>query len=275
MTNKKMTTQLEQITPAIASEILAKNEKNRRVDDNTVALYAAEMSKGNWKTTSQSISIDWNGNLINGQHRLKAIIKSGVTVTMSVTRNEDPDNFKTMDTLKVRSTGTMFDIAGIANATNIACIIKYEYLINKSGYITSAGNAEAKITATDELDVYNSKPEYYQNVHNKAGAWYSKLGHLLSLGYLGAYYIVFSKKNEKKAESFFEKLVTGLNIDSVHDPVYVLRNKLITNAGATTKYSKKYINAFIIKAWNLHVAGKMCKILKHSDTDEFPKILSK
>ena len=45
---------------------------------------ADDMRAGRFVVTHQAIAFDAKGNLIDGQHRLRAVIMSGVTVTMQV-----------------------------------------------------------------------------------------------------------------------------------------------------------------------------------------------
>lgn len=48
---------------------------------------AKDMREGHWDTTHQGIAIASDGTLVDGQHRLLAIVESGVTVRMNVTFN--------------------------------------------------------------------------------------------------------------------------------------------------------------------------------------------
>lgn len=75
------------ITPDIAEEFLGKNNDNRKMRKLVVQTYAKDMSEGRWEFTHQGIAFDCNGNLIDGQHRLAAIIESGMPQNMIVTRN--------------------------------------------------------------------------------------------------------------------------------------------------------------------------------------------
>lgn len=73
------------ISPDMASRLLANNPSNRNVSQERVCQYATDMLVGEWNVTGQGISICEDGHLLDGQHRLYAIIKSGVTVPMLVT----------------------------------------------------------------------------------------------------------------------------------------------------------------------------------------------
>ncbi len=51
------------------------------------------MREGHWDTTHQGIAIASDGTLVDGQHRLLAIVESGVTVRMNVTFNKTWQEF--------------------------------------------------------------------------------------------------------------------------------------------------------------------------------------
>lgn len=78
-------TEIVDVTPDIARSFLTKNTANYRVYRPRIAQkYADDMINGRWKTNGESICFNEKGQLVDGQHRLNAIIMSGVTVQMVV-----------------------------------------------------------------------------------------------------------------------------------------------------------------------------------------------
>jgi hypothetical protein len=73
------------ITPAMAGDWLRNNFRNRPVSDDVVKSYARDMLAGCWIATHQGIAFNDRDELIDGQHRLLAIVASGATVRMMVT----------------------------------------------------------------------------------------------------------------------------------------------------------------------------------------------
>jgi hypothetical protein len=65
------------VTLEIAAQWLDRNPQNRRIVQSRVSFYAAQMQAGSWKLTHQGIAFDEYGNLVDGQHRLYAVILSG------------------------------------------------------------------------------------------------------------------------------------------------------------------------------------------------------
>lgn len=78
----------ELITPEIAETLLKVNAGNRKISPKTMRAYAQDISTGNWdEAVGTAISIDENGRLVDGQHRLAAISAAGVGIHTWVCRN--------------------------------------------------------------------------------------------------------------------------------------------------------------------------------------------
>lgn len=123
--SKKPTREEIDITPKMAEEWLARNKANRKIWMARVESYAAAMSGKRWRVTHQGIAFDRQGNLIDGQHRLTAIIKAGVTVRMLVTFGADFDDMMVCDqngTRKPKDTLTIYN--GRKNAGLRAAVIR-------------------------------------------------------------------------------------------------------------------------------------------------------
>lgn len=93
-----MNTQIETITPQIASEYLMHNvQNNRSLRRKHIETLASDMASGAFRCTHQGIAFDDKGNLIDGQHRLNAILLANVPVRMMVTRGVPTDIINTVD----------------------------------------------------------------------------------------------------------------------------------------------------------------------------------
>lgn len=97
------TTEWADVTPKLAEEWLKRNVNNRKLDRSLVARLAADFSSGHYTQTHQGAAFDTDGNLVDGQHRLHAIVASGVTVRMLVTRGLKPEARAKIDTGNARS----------------------------------------------------------------------------------------------------------------------------------------------------------------------------
>ena len=84
--NSDERTEWVMVTPDVAKRLLGINyEEQRNVQPSRVEVYARDMAEGHWNSQSQSpIRISSDGQVIDGQHRLLAVIKSGVSVPMEI-----------------------------------------------------------------------------------------------------------------------------------------------------------------------------------------------
>jgi hypothetical protein len=129
-----MNTTLKTITPEWAENILKNhNPKNRIVNDAFVARLARDIKAGAFVTTHQGIAFDTDGNLLDGQHRLAAIVFAKKSVDMLVTTGIDPSHkfngtsintFEVIDSGNKRGTGSMLQMAGFINANRLAACVR-------------------------------------------------------------------------------------------------------------------------------------------------------
>lgn len=85
MAGKELRTERVRITPDLAKKWLLQNtDSNRNISDRTVEAYATEMKAGRWVLTHQGIAFNLTGELVDGQHRLHAIVLADVAVDMIV-----------------------------------------------------------------------------------------------------------------------------------------------------------------------------------------------
>ena len=84
MTAKSPTCQIMTVTPDLAEQWLKANTSNRKPRKDAIRRYARDMAAGRWLFNPQPVSFGTDGTIIDGQHRLMAIVSSGATVTLTV-----------------------------------------------------------------------------------------------------------------------------------------------------------------------------------------------
>lgn len=93
-----------EVTPEIARRLIeTSNRDNRKIKPNVVKKYAKIMSNGHWKFSPETISISKSGRLLNGQHRMLAVIESGVTCRFLFATGFDDEVFSVLDRGAVRT----------------------------------------------------------------------------------------------------------------------------------------------------------------------------
>lgn len=92
-----ITVRILRIGPAEARALLKANQDNRALRQGRVNYYAKVMSQGGWRLTHQGIAFSSKGIGIDLQHRLEAVIVSGVTIDLMVTEGLDQSAFEAID----------------------------------------------------------------------------------------------------------------------------------------------------------------------------------
>lgn len=126
-----MKTKIELITPAWAIEKLENhNPRNRNMSEKTAQSYATDMRNGRWVLNHQGLAFDTNGDLLDGQHRLWAVVLADKPVEMMVSydvpvmENKNGVELSAMDTIdrgRPRNNGTQMQLChGIKNGAKVA-----------------------------------------------------------------------------------------------------------------------------------------------------------
>lgn len=257
---------VEQITPTIAATYLASNtDANRRIRKAVVNRYCERLSRG-WKMTGDTIKFDATGRMIDGQHRLNAIIKSGITMETVVIRGLEPAVFVAIDTGSGRTIGNVLYIAGIAEHHEgmLASAIN-------TVYYQGLGLARFKGMDSDQaFEWIEQNPDLVDWVKKVIDlptfsvyrAWAAQLAAVLYLA---------SRANPKMAEAFYEQF--GLEMPA-HKTVQLCRDAVISKR--YNRHPEPKLN-FLIRAWNAYLADEKPaffkvdpKNLKHISIDARP-----
>ncbi len=141
-----MKTEVVLVTPEMAAEWLTRNSSNRPMRRNTVEHYARQMVAGEWQLTHQGICFDAHGSLVDGQHRLTAIVNAGIPVRMLVSA---------MDT-EATAMGLALDIGALRSYSDVLQIPKREIEIARLLFEVAAAGSHYRRTSTSEVAAIHS-----------------------------------------------------------------------------------------------------------------------
>lgn len=285
MEKNKIYTRNVFVTPEYAEKLLQKNVCNRPLTQKTVNWYAHQMSTGQWTISGQTISISDKGTLLDGQHRLAALIKANVCLWFTIAYDVPSDSFINYDSLKSRSPRDAFSIAEIPNYTQIATLISgYNAII--TGQIASLGfgfkldqrgvgvaQTKFKFTNKEMIELYYSNSELFQEVNRYAVSFYNNKK-LFRISQIGAfmYHLINDKMHPKeKVFEFFRQLHTNENV--TNKTIFYLREKLIDDAISQFKMIPRMKYVYLVKTWNAYILGKEFKRFQYSEDDNFIQFL--
>jgi hypothetical protein len=275
-----ITTNIEKITPKIASELLLNNHSaQRNVSLAHVTNLSNQMKSGLWKTNGESIILDGKSNILDGQHRLRAVVMSGVTIDFLIVRGVNPECFTTIDGGMKRSCGQIFTIAGVSDGNNFAAcasgVMNYRRAVNviireKGGGMIKGGSLSTNIRPSPQEVMYEYSAHKIEYDHAVKIA--RKVRHMITIsasGTIAALALIDGNESIEWVTSFWESVATGENLTS-QSPAYHLRERHIANKGARHKFSVNHSILLCAKAWNLYASEKSCKLLRISDERAFP-----
>lgn len=265
------TIQLKEITPEEAHEILSwYNDNNRPLTKGRVATYVQAIESGKWGFNGAPIRFKQDGSLLDGQHRLNAVYKSGVTQKFAIVGGLDDYAFTTMDYGKTRNGADVLYIAekGNSDDPNPKNLVGLTKVINSAlqwveayNIVLSKDKPEALSRATtknyDILDVLkNHRPliesaKYVKSLDlNKKGA--VQLG--LNEGQVAFIHYEISKIDNTLATEFLNQVCRGIGVaeNSVAD---VLRQFLIKNKQEKKSYKEGELLRRVIIAWDRLIKG--------------------
>lgn len=253
----------ELITPEMARRYLEKNPRNRSMRDEVVHIYAQDMINGQWVWNGETIKLTSDDVLVDGQHRLAAIIRANMSIPMLVAHNVPMEAQPTIDTGAKRTAADALRLDGEEYPKVAAAIAKRVLIWNEHN--RKDFPAHQKMVSHQQIlnlvqvdEVLESAVRF---VH----------GHKLpaSKSVLGLAYYMCSPIDSDDAKLFFSGLVTGGNL-SENDPVLVLRNRLQEIRSTHTRRSERYLLAIIIKGWNFHRERQQIKQIRWGEAEPFP-----
>lgn len=253
----QLTSKVETVTPALAEAWLATMQHNRRLSSNTVERLAKMMKEGQWLFDGAPLRFNTKGELVDGQHRLWALIEAKYTADFLVVRNVPDEAFLTMDTGKNRSFADMLsietpglgDVNNVAATTQIAC----RWDLGMRGRQLIAGRA-GTLTNSQLMTYYRQHSEHIINASKlaRAGKLTGIPGRALDL----LAHIALNLDAEDAA-FFFQRLHDGVGLEET-SPILALRNTAQAHRGGRgyhTDLPADVACALVIKAWNAYREG--------------------
>lgn len=231
------------ITPMLAQKLLAGNTGNRPLNRLHVLRLAADMRAGRWKENGDTIRRAGD-RLIDGQHRLSAVVESGCSVSALLVEVED-DVFTTIDQNRRRSAGDTLAVLGESNVQRLAaalCLVD-RYLTGRMLVRVQYTNAEV----SGLLERYPAVRESVRVAHNPR-----RLMHHSSFA---ALHYIFANLDSGAATDFVDFIGATLRL-GVEDPFYVLREQLVRNLTSPAKLRQEHLMGMSIKAWNARRKGE-------------------
>lgn len=247
------TSELVWITPDEALDWLENtNTHNRTVSQIFVDELAKAIRRGEWRVNGDAVRFDRDGILLDGQHRLWAIVQSECPIQSFVVRGLEPEVQQTMDTGRRRSLVDTLHIQGKKVPSSISAAVSVLWRW-ESGIVMGS----RKPTITQGLAVLEANPGLAVAV-TRANQWRKHVP--ISASVLACVFHRASDLNADDASTFFERLASGAELQT-DDPIYVLRRYAQRQQNSRARSPQYVYHAMTIKAWNAWREGRRVQAL--------------
>lgn len=247
---------IETITPETAAAMLAQNTINRNLRPLRINRYANDMKAGAWHIGNDAIAIASDGTMLNGQHRLLAVVQSGVAVDFLILRNAAKESMSAMDTGAVRTSADYFGKAGLdeTNSGLLTSTIK-QLILFETGNITRDRSGQ-EITNHAMKEWLDANPEVRASV--AAGQKFSSGSRRVetSARTLAIVHFMITKRNSvTMADVFFKQVSTRVG-EPDGSPVHAIDSRLRRMRDNRQNADVKVLVAFLIRGWNAYAEGR-------------------
>lgn len=247
------------VTPEIAKNWLESNTNNRNIRKVHLQNLVDDMQNDRWLYNGESIKFDVEGNLIDGQHRLFAVMLSGCSLPMLVVVNLPTLAQQTVDIGRARTTSDMAQLQGVKSSTvtaaSAAIVLRYK---NYPDIQWTNSNMPTKTTI---INFITDNQERFEGVAAQSQAAYKNFG-IRETVYSAFSFMVQDSPNYKFFYRFHNDLLAGSDL-RIGDARLTLRNQIMRSVGQRkTAWGQQEQFALTIKTWNAYITGKSLKLLK-------------
>jgi len=236
-----------EINPAQAAELLTRNTHNRKIRHGVVEKYVREIKNGEWFPSASGIGFDGTGTLVDGQHRLKAIVDSNTSATLCCVIGLPRAVQEKVDRQAKRSLVDCFTLSGLvtAGAPEVSlgtCLARIVLggTVGRNVDIADVDVKEALSNHRPAIDfvLFNMRPAIGTKGLARAGV----LAALVNA----------TEINKTKTLSFIEKFLSGENMTNDNPPMRLRKYFLsITgyHSGGSAQMDDYERSCYALKAW--------------------------
>lgn len=249
------------VTPAMAAYWLEHlNKGNRHLSAIVAGRYAEAMKAGRWKLTHQAIAFDSEGHILDGQHRLQAVVMADMPMQFWVIPNGDRDTFAVLDVGRRRQAGHLIDHP---HRNMIAAAARYVGAID--GTLTTgvtSGVLAGRVSNDRVIEVVEMWPEL-KDLAGIASSCY-KAGRISGSPHLAVLAQASRTQYRDRIPEWATGIIDGIGLNAT-DPRLHLRNRFMrekTARWSSSEAQRVLAYGLIVTTWNYWATGRPMSVLK-------------
>lgn len=236
------------VTPELATEWLRRNTRNRPIRQARVNMIVRAMRAGQFQYNGDTIRFDHTGSLLDGQHRLTAVVESGIATHMLVVEGLASDVQVTIDQGARRTAGDALSFAGYTHADQLAAVARLamnvEYNANERSYRPSN---------TEIVEYVENYPEIHASV--QFGAGIANRYHDATPTIIAYTHMMFARIDLADANYFWQSMADLLPAYR-DDPVIALARRLTEFRRNRARVPAPTMLSLVYRVWNKRRAGQ-------------------
>lgn len=277
--NSKYEVTIERVTTELAKQYLMTIKNQRDISKNTVSLYKELLQNKLWDILNgDAIKFDNEGHLIDGQHRLSAVVKSGIPIVTFVIRGIRKDMFLSGDKGKRRTLRDTLKMMGKKNCSDLATALR-TLLIWKKGNLSFITKCRTlTLSDRESINILEEHPYIEYMVTCGKTVYDQQRIELIKPKYIIYYNYILPLINKKLSNDFINILIG--KEPSENTPLFPLLNmaaELYKNKNPRLNpYTSEWF-AMINNCWNLFIKGQRADKISHIKWDyhtDFPELLN-
>jgi hypothetical protein len=249
------------VTPDMAVTWLGNGASDRKMIDSRVRRFERILRAGRWQLTWDALAFDTLGRRRNGQHRLTAIVSTGISAPLLVVRGITPGAVDVGDQGAKRTMRQVLERHGEAHPGALAGALRLLWQWQQ-GRVIGDRSQDAVPDIADMQATLDEHPTLRDCVATgRRMREQAKLGSD-GLGTTLAY--LFTLIDPENGEAFLHRLISGVDLVDEGDPILQLRHRLLDLHGATSRskgIDVTYKAALCIKAFNAWRVGSHARLL--------------
>jgi hypothetical protein len=245
--------------PEQAAALLANNTNNRRASDAQIQRYMRDILSGAWHFDGETIKVAKSGTLLDGQHRLEAIVRTQRAVPVAIAFDLDEKVFETLDRAAYRDFSSILSERGVQNSGAVSAAVRLLWLMEEYGF---RWEGRKPIASNTELDRVLSRHPGIAECKAHVNTLRMKL--VPQVAVLAEY--LLGKIDPQRADAFLAAVAKGVNL-SATDPRYVLREYLATKYAEHSDVDPMVQLAQVVNSWNAWVGGKRIRSVRWTRDD--------
>lgn len=261
----RMFATVETITPERATMLLVVNPDNRPLSERRIAEIIREISRDDFQCNGETIIVCKEGLLNDGQHRLTAIVRTGITIQSFVAWGVARSSRLTVDVGIARTSGNFLAMEGMTDTNRAASVAMWLLCYNR-GFMESNQAGQGRFPTKGEVVSYalQHRDEIIDAIRATQKVGMKALGAHTAAA---TAYVLCRRADRAYVDEFFTQFCEGAGFE-IGSPIHRLRTKLTEN-----KIRPGHKLALILRVWNYWKRGTT-ELRSLQMPTEYPRIES-